>query len=79
MILTTSWIRTKALKDSNSWSFYYFRDNSDPRYTIITGTSSHQLVCCVRDTEATDFEDNYKSGATEVASTWDALTYLVTF
>lgn len=79
MILSTSWARTKSLKDTNSWTFYYFKNNSLLRYTVITGTANQQLVCSLKDADATDFEDNYKSGATEVVSTWDAFTYLVTF
>lgn len=79
MILSTSWARTKSLKDTNSWTFYYFKNNSAPHYTVIAGTANYQLVCPIREADATDFSDNYKSAATEVASTWDALSYLVTF
>jgi len=72
------WARFKSLKDTNSWTIYY-KAHGSSSYSLWTGTGNHQLRSVIEGADKTDFEDNYKTGATAVACEGDALSRLLTF
>jgi len=78
MIISIDWARFKSLSDTNSWTMYYQAQGSTS-YCVWAGTVNHQLETIIEGSDKTDFEDNYKTGATVVTCRGDALSRIVTF
>lgn len=78
MRILVDWARFKSLKDTNSWTIYY-KTQGSTAYRVWCGTNNHQLEAIIESTDKTDFENNYKTGATVVACEGDAISRIVTF
>lgn len=78
MKILIDWARFKSLKDTNSWTMYY-KAQGTTAYRLWCGTDNHVLDCTIEGADKTDFEDNYKTGATSTACEGDAMSRILTF
>lgn len=59
------WETIKSLRDDNSWCFFYVGNSP---YTVLCGDHYSQWFANISGSDATDFDNNYKSNAVSVAS-----------
>jgi hypothetical protein len=71
MLHKTDWSSLKQIRTDNNLTFYYVQDGV--QYSVITGDRDQVYSTVIREAaDITDFETNFKSGATVVLSIDDA-------
>lgn len=64
----------KTARSDNAWGFCYTEEIAATHFVVYCGDRDTKLYAIVKGADATDFNDNFKAGATSVASEGLALS-----